>query len=597
MARKKKNVKKDNQLNSKQMQRRMYIVLGVVVLMFCALIYRLFFLAYFESDRLIKIQDSQIEVEREIIPPRGDILDRNGKPLAKDTPLSRVVIDPKLFHDDWCLFGSSKCGEEDPERKQRRVEREKKTLSNVASALSMDLKTLMRYIVDQPSRRYKIIANEVPPDVVGNTYELKSLSPYLYLDYYYRRFYPLKESASSLLGVVNHQGQGISGIERSFNEHLQSTTGRVLEKYSGKVGLRRKGDTPPRRKIFYSEELEKSAEGNPLRLSIDSYIQHICFKVLAEDTLAFDGEKSSAIVVDITTGEILALADFPGTNPNNRQDLKFDYTVSSSMSETIEPGSAIKPLVMAGLLDKGLFSMSEVLDTSPGHIYIDKWLVKDVKNYKKLRPSQIIQKSSNVGMVKLTERIEGAELSHFFNTLGLNESTGIFPGLEAIGNLGNAWESDVTKLNQSYGYGLEVTMLALARAYVALAREGELIPLTIVKDAKFTTSQQVVRPQVAKAILKWMELVTQPEGTGRKAAVPGLRIAGKTGTARARGFKLDTNEVYNNNFAGIFPADNPRFLVLVGYRNVEPPYHYGGSASAVSFERIVSVMKNYLHLR
>ena len=568
----KKNIKKSQQ--QEKITRRIHVRIAIVFiflfLLFMALVVRLVYLAHFESERLIKIQDSQIEVVREVLPPRGDILDRSGKLLAKDTPLVRVVIDPKLFHNDWCMFGSKKCDKSE-EYKQKKVMSEKKTLQDVGSILGIDVKQIVTHILEKPNRRYKIIATEVPPDKVNKRSVIHSLAPYIYFDYYYRRFYPMKESASSLLGVVNLTGQGLSGVEKAFNGHLLSQPGKVMEKYSGEVGLKSKNGQVPQRRIFSSKAMTPPVKGQNLRLTIDSYLQHLSYKVLSQHTPVFGAEKSSAIIASVETGEILALADFPGTNTNDRKNLKYDYTVSSTFSETYEPGSSMKPLVLLHLLEKQLLRSNEVIDTSPGHIYIDKWLVKDAVNYKKLTPSQVIQKSSNVGMVKLASRIDGGEFSHFLNLLGLNESSGIFPGMESIGNIGNAWESEVTLLNQSYGYGLEVTLVAMVRAYVTLARSGDQIPLTLVAGAPQTESEQIYSKHTANKILSWMVKVTEAKGTGSKAALNGVVVAGKTGTARARGFQLDSNEVYNNMFVGIFPAESPKYIVLVGYRNISPP--------------------------
>ncbi len=591
----KKNVKKKqlHEKTAKNIKVRLGIVFGFIVILFLILVVRLFVLAQYESERLIRIQNSQVEAEREIIPPRGDILDRSGKLLAKDTPLVKVVIDPKLFHDDWCMFGSEKC-ESNESEKLSKIAAEKETLNQVAKILNLELKNLVSEILKKPKRRYNVVATEVPPDKVNSQSVIASLSPYVYLDYYYRRFYPMKEATSSLLGVVNLSGEGISGIEKAYDNHLLSSPGRVLEKYSGEVGLRSRNGKVPQRNIFSSDVIIPSKAGENLRLSVDGYLQHICFKVLSQHTPLFGAEKSSAIVADIETGEIIAITDFPGTNSNDRKNLIYDHTVSTTFSETYEPGSSLKPLVMAHLYEKGLVKPSESINTSPGHIYIDRWLVKDAINYKWLTPAQIIKKSSNVGMVKLASRLDGEDFSHYLNTLGLNESSGAFPGMESIGNIGNAWESEVTLLNQSYGYGLEVTLLSMVRAYTALARLGELIPLTLVAGTPISSSDQIYSRETASTMLQWMEKVTEPKGTGIKAALPNMRVAGKTGTARARGFKLDENEVYNNMFVGIFPAESPKYLVLVGYRNIFPPYNSASNSSAVSFKAIGIQMLHYL---
>ena len=579
----------------KQMRARLIAVFVLLIALFLGIVSRLFYIAYYDSDWLKVSQTNQVNVEREITPPRGDILDRNGKPLAKDTPLVRIVCSPKQLHIDWCYFGAKKCLD-NPKKYQKQRDNEFVRLTKVAEALSMDVSKLENIIRKNANSGYKVLLKEAPPHFVQQNSAIKALWPYFFLENYYRRFYPLKESSSNLLGVVNYEQNGISGVEKAFNQHLKSKPGKVLEKYSGDIGLKGSDAGGKQKNIFYSEMIEPAVEGKPLRLSIDSYLQYSSYKHLAQDSQVFGAKDASAIIIDVATGEILAMADYPGTNTNDRGNVKFDYTVSPAITETLEPGSAIKPLVMAGLLNEGLVRANESVETSPGHIYIDKWLVKDVRNFGTLGPGQIIEKSSNIGMIKLAKRIEGDAFSHFFNSLGFNETTGAFPGIEMIGDLGNAWESDVTKLNQSYGYGLDATLLALARSYLILARKGELIPLTIVAGNQYQTKVRVIDADVAEQVMDWMTLVVGKRGTGSKGAISNMSIAGKTGTARAIGFAHDTNEKYNNNFVGIFPADNPKLLVVVAYRSIFPPYHYAGNSSVVTFKKIATQAINYLDI-
>ena len=588
---KKRNVKLNKGLirGARAMQYRIYFVLGCLSLLFVSLIYRLYILTVVDSEKLINIQDSQITVEREVILPRGDILDREGKPLAKDAPLVKIVVDAKLFHSDYCIFGAEKCSKTlTTQERDKRLEREREKMSLVAQDLSMTFDELKNFVSHNKSTHYKVLAKGLPPEIVSQSVKLRDLDPYIKTYYYFRRFYPMKEATASVIGLVNSDGKGISGLEKSFESILKSKPGLVNEKYSGEVGLKKTLGLGAQRHIFASEQVVEAKRGESIRLSIDSYIQHVSFQTLVTHAPEFSAVSGSAIVVDIQTGELIALADYPSTNPNDRENVSYEYSVSKAMANTLEPGSAIKPIVMAGLLEAGLVKNKETIDTNPGQIYIDKWLVKDFKNYKYLTPAGIIQKSSNVGMVKLTERIDGESLSYFLSSMGLNEPSGVFPGLEAIGNLGNAWESDVTKLNQSYGYGLEVSLLSLARAYVAIARYGEMIPLTILKGQSPAAKQQVLSPEVAQTVLEWMQLVTHEEGTGTKGALDEVHVAAKTGTARARNFKTEIREVYNNIYSGIFPANNPKYLVIVAYQGVKEPYHYAGNSSALSFKTIAS---------
>ena len=579
---------------SRNQRIRIYVVGVFFLALFAMLIYRLFILATDESERLIANQRSQVEVVRDIHPPRGDIIDRRGRPLAKDTPLVRVVVDPKLFHLDWCLFDSPNCTENESERAEQ-IQEEKYRLTTLAKALELDEAQLIRDIRENPRRRFKVIAREVPPHLLANVSEVNALSPHVFVENYYRRFYPLKDETSTLLGFVNHEGEGVSGIEKEYNAFLASSPGKVLEKYAGRVGLRKKNGKRERY-VFYSEEIEPSKEGQTLQLTIESYLQHQSYQHLKDDTLKFNATSASAVILDVETGEILTLTDFPGTNTNDRSGLVFDRTISTATTKAYEPGSAMKSLVLAKLLDEGLLDRTEQIDTSPGYTYLDKWLVKDARNYGLLTAEGILAKSSNVGMIELTKRLTGEDFSLFLNQLGLNETSGALPGIEAVGNLGNAWESEVTKLNQSYGYSLEFSALAFARAYLTLARDGELIPLTLLKQSRSLEPKQIFKPSTAKTVRGWMEKVTLKGGTGTRAANGRVSVAGKTGTARITGFQLDENEFYNTMFVGMLPADKPKVLILVAFKNVTGEFYSASTSAATTFKKISEDVITFLDI-
>lgn len=391
-----------------------------------------------------------------------------------------------------------------------------------------------------------------------------------------RRFYPEGEVTSAVVGFTNHDDDGQEGIELTYNEQL-----------SGKPGSRRVIKDRLGRVIEDIRAVSLPVNGQNIELSIDTRIQYLVYRALAQ-AVADNGAKSaSAVVVDVRTGEILALANYPTFDPNDRSTFKGFALRNRVLTDTFEPGSTLKPFTMGLALQLERVDLDTEIDTNNGRITFHGERITDVAKRKKLTPAGILVNSSNVGMALISEKIKNKEMWGKFTELGFGQPPDIgFPGA-AAGRL-RPWERwrPIEKATMAYGYGLSTSLLQLARAYTAFARDGDMVNLTLIKRRDMPATVPVYEPEIAETIRLILEESTGPEGA-KLAQVQGYRVAGKSGTARKWINGEYSQKLYRSSFAGFGPVSDPRIVVALSIDEPSGEHYYGGRVAAPVFAEIM----------
>ncbi len=535
---------------------RFYLVGGVLLALFMALLMRSAFIQVIAPDRLVAEGDSRTLRTMTEQMTRGIITDRNGEELAVSVPVQAIWADPKTVHEHHGL--------DDSRRWQA-----------LADVLGVDAKGLQQRVAANPKKRFVYLARQVSPAAAAFTRELAI--PGVYLKEESRRFYPAGEVSAQLIGFTNIDDNGQEGIERAFNSWLTGKAGRrlVRKDASGRV-------------VESMEVLEASTPPQGLQLTIDQRIQALAYQELKYAAEYHQATAASVVVIDIPTGEVLAMVNTPSFNPNNRGDLASHRTRNRAITDTFEPGSTLKPLAVAAALDAGTITPTTIIDTNPGWLRVGGRQVRDHRNYGVLDVSGVIAKSSNIGTTKIAL---GMGIDQYLKTLygfGLGSQTGIGLIGEVSGMLTakRRW-SDFEIATLSFGYGVTVTPLQLAQAYAVLGGRGVYRPPIIVRGQQREGTEMVLEARTAQQVLQMMEAVTNKGGTGTAAQVAGYRVAGKTGTARkavAGGYGSD----YVATFVGVAPVSNPRLAIAVIMDEPRGDHYYGGEVSAPVFSRVMT---------
>lgn len=501
-------------------------------------------------------------VREEVTPAfRGTITDRNGEPLAVSTPMLTVTLNPRRF-----------LGEEgfDADARQK--------VAALARELELDATTLSERVQRLSRRQFMYIARKVPP---SHRDALKALGIRgLHLDTEYKRYYPAGEVTAHLVGFTDIDDRGQEGIELLRNEVLSGVEGRrvVMRDLLGNT-IRDLGQVAP------------SESGDDIALTIDMRLQYAAYRELKAAVVRHQAQGGSIVVVDIETGEILAMANQPSFNPNNRASFLPGTTRNRALTDVFEPGSTAKPLTMSYALDSGQYTPDSVISTHPGWINVDGKTLLDPVNYGDMSLTRIITKSSQVGTTKVALTLDPNLLRDRFYQFGFGQQTWTaFPG-ESAGIIPDRFEwRDIERANFAFGYGFNVTAAQLAGSYAALANEGVRMPLHIIQeDYDFSREAvQVTSADTARSIVQMMSTVTSAEGSGRAARIPGYDIAGKTGTAHKVGRGGYLGDSYTALFAGVAPTENPRLAVVVVIDEPTAGGHFGGEVAAPAFGRVMA---------
>jgi cell division protein FtsI (penicillin-binding protein 3) len=527
---------------------RSRVVLFFMFMGFCVLLGRAFWIQGPGNDFYA---EKGKRVNRVITLPsvRGKILDRNGEILATSLEAKTIIAYPETIPDDL------------PAAK----------ITAFAKLLKMNESELKKKLSDKKNQLY--LRRQVEPDVAAKIKELAI--PGIIITSEYRRYYPEGESMAHIVGFTDIQDKGIDGMEASNDEFLSGKDGlkNVVIDRLGRVVDDLGGFQPPR-------------NGKDLQLSVDSKIQSISFEAVKKAVIDHRAKAGAAIVLDSYTGEVLAMANYPSYNPNQRSNLTGEQLRNRVLTDTFEPGSTMKPLTISLSMEKGLIKPTTQFQI--GHLQIGKKVITDTHAYSVLSVSQIIQKSSNIGTSRIALQMEPEDMWTMFQSVGFGQAPKI-GFLGAVAGTVRPYEKwgKLDQATMSFGYGISTSLFQLARAYTIFARDGELVPISMLKVDKPPAGTRVLSPKTAIEMRDMLELVTQEGGTALKAQVAGYRVGGKTGTAhKSMGKGGYASNKYYGFFVGVAPISNPRIVVAVVIDEPTAGSHYGGDVAAPVFSAI-----------
>ena len=559
---------------------RFVIVISAILLVFVGLSIRAAYIQVVSPDLLIQRGDNR--TLRTHVNPlhRGLIVDRNGQQLAVSVPVRAIWADPKAIAQS--IEEAEKKAEEDPAFDLKAKQREtKKRWKALAEVLGQDLDELKEK-VSNPKKRFVYVQRQVSPAMAEYVEKLKLDG--IYLRDESRRYYPSGEVSAHVVGFTNVDDAGIEGIEKLYNTWLAGAQGSRKIRRDGKGRMV---------ELIESEEGEKPQD---IQLTIDQRIQALAYKELKQAVQYYKATSGSAVVVAVSTGEILALVNSPSFNPNNRSGVSAHRIRNRAVTDAYEPGSSIKPLAVLSALEFGSAKSDTLIDTSPGWMHLGGNIVRDARNYGEIDLTEIIRKSSNMGTSKLALSVPKEFLLDMYYNVGLMSDSGanLLGESNGIFNERNRW-SDFELSTLSFGYGISVTALQLARMYSILGDGGIRRPLSIIKPDIPVESERVISARATKQILQMMESVTEQNGSAKQAKVPGYRVAGKTGTSRkavANGY----GEEYVNIFAGVAPVSNPQLAVVILINEPKGELYYAGQTAAPVFAKIMAASLQMLNV-
>ncbi|MFA6970937.1 MAG: penicillin-binding protein 2 [Gallionella sp.] len=529
----------------------------VLLLCLLGLIGRAVYLQGIRDDFLQEKGNQRYSRVIEVSAHRGMITDRNGEPLAVSTPVESV----------WASASDIKIND----AKETRLNDQQ--LKQLAHALDMRVNEVQSRLADS-SRDFVYLKRQLPPEQSANVASLNL--PGISLQHEYRRYYPAGEEFAQMLGFTGQDDNGQEGLELVLQEQLAGKLGsqRVIKDRRGHIVEDAGSLTPPK-------------PGGDIMLSLDSKVQHLAYRELKLAVQQHQAKAGAVVVLDAKSGEVLALANYPSYNPNNRTHVSTQAMRNRAVADVFEPGSTMKPFTIATALDMGKVRPDTQINTENGVFRVGNKTIHDTHSEPMLTVSQVIQKSSNVGAAKIALSMEPEAMWQTFNSSGFGAHTGSnFPG-EAIGKLREAknW-LPIEQATMSYGHGISVNLLQLARAYTIFADNGELKPISLLKLDTPAAGHQVFSSKTASQLRVMLESVVLPGGTAPLAQVAGYRVAGKTGTAH----KLDGRHYANRyvaSFVGLAPVSAPRLIVAVMIDEPNNGQYYGGLVAAPVFSRVV----------
>ncbi|TNF65525.1 MAG: penicillin-binding protein 2 [Gammaproteobacteria bacterium] len=540
-----------------RMGRLVFIIIILCVAVF-SIVYRL---VYFQTkDKSFLDQQGDSRMVRIVNEHafRGKIVDRNGYPLAISTPVDSIWADPKFIDlNNANTYEVFKLLSLSADEKKQILARIKKRLGRYG---------------------FVYLKRKVPPYIAERIEQMEV--PGIHLIREYQRYYPDGEVTAHVVGFTNIDNKGVEGIELVYDNWLDGHSGQYEMWRDLKRNLIKKIKT-----------LKEKQTGGDLALSIDRQIQYIAYRALKRAVIESSAEGGSVVVLDVHTGEVLAMVNQPSFNPNNLSDSEVAARRNRAITDVFEPGSTIKTISVLAGVEYGGYTPDDVFDVSPGYYYLNKLPVRDFRNYGELDLRHVMVKSSNVGISRMLLTMPKETLPNLLRTLGF----GSISGVEAIGERSGYVPMNIKKLSDfslatlSFGYGMNSTALQLARAYAALANGGKLVRPTLLRiaDKNQIESLQVIKPKAAIQTLDMLtSVVESPGGTGKKARIEGYLVAGKTGTVRKPipgGYATDA---YMGLFAGIAPADNPKYVIVVVIDDPKGESYGGGTAAAPVFAEI-----------
>jgi len=529
--------------------RSKFIVAGIA-LAFAGLAGRAAYIQIFGNDFFQRQGEVRFARTLELPANRGRILDRNGLILASSVPASSI----------WAI----------PED----VEASKGQLAALARLLEMPLAELNKKLGDD-DKTFIWLKRQVDEPVAQEIHALGIKGVYARREY--KRKYPEGEAAAHVVGFTNVEDNGQEGIELTFNKELAGKAGsrRVIKDRLGRVVEGVGEQVPP-------------IEGKDIQLSVDSKVQFFAYQKLRDAVTARRAKAGSVVVLDAITGEVLALANYPSYVPDKRQNLTGEQLRNRALTDTFEPGSTMKPITVAMALEAGRVKPQTLVETGPGRFSIGGFTISDTHNYGTLTVEGVIQKSSNVGALKIAQKMSPHEMWDTYTALGYGQKPQIqFPG--AVTGRLRPWKSwrPVEQATMAYGYGLSASLFQMAHSYTSFAHDGQIIPVTMLKSSEPAVGVRVFSPENAHAVRRMLQMAAAPGGTGPLAQTVGYSVGGKSGTAHKQVGKGYASNKYRAWFTGMAPIEAPRIIVAVMIDEPSDGQYFGGVAAAPVFSEVV----------
>ncbi|MBI3231449.1 MAG: penicillin-binding protein 2 [Burkholderiales bacterium] len=530
---------------------RSRFVLFVLFSAFAGLIGRALWLQGISTDFLQKKGESRFAHTLDLPATRGKITDRTGQVLASSVPVKGIWASPEDV-----------------------LQQPKEKLRELGKLLDMSEMELLKKLDSDRSLVY--LKRQVEPEIADKVAALKIDGIEMRKEY--KRYYPQGEVMAHVVGFTNAEDVGQEAMELAQQKSLVGAPGtrRVIKDRLGHI-------------IEDIAAVHEPHDGKDLVLSVDSKLQYIATSQLKDAVEKYKAKAGAVVVLDVKTGEVLALANYPTYNPNNRAALTGQQLRNRVMTDTFEPGSTMKPFTVALALDTKRVTANTLMQTAPGRMTIGPATISDAHAHGMLTVSQVIQKSSNIGTAKLALQMQPQEMWELFTNAGFGQQPRFgFPGAVA-GRVRpyKKWRP-IEQATMSYGHGISVSLIQLARSYMIFARDGDIIPLSFQKVTEPPPSQRVISAKTAREVRAMLETVVSPEGTAPKAQVPGYRVGGKTGTAyKVSGGRYD-NHKYIGSFVGMAPMSDPRIIIAVMIDEPGGVYHFGGDVAAPTFSTMAA---------
>lgn len=539
---------------------RLNLLRLVFITLVLGLSWRLADIQVFNPDFLRNQGDARHLRKVPVAAHRGMILDRHGEALAVSTPVHSVWLNPQEFNAN------------------------KTQLANLAKMLGLKSQAINKKVEHNAHREFVYLKRRVTPELANKVDELGITGVALQREY--KRYYPMGEVTSHLVGFTNIDDMGQEGLELMHNDVL-----------TGVPGLKRMVRDSRGNYVEGGEQLKPTKDGQNIQLSIDLRLQYLTYQSLKEAVTQHQAKSGSAVILDIHTGEVLAMVNQPSFNPNNRHGLKSSDYRNRAVTDLFEPGSTVKPFTMSSALQSGKFKPSSKVNTHPGTFRVAGHTIKDFRDYGEIDMATLIKKSSNVGASKIALAMKPGQLWQDFAAFGMAEATGgYFPG-EAMGSLPDPQQwRELDRATLSYGYGLASTALQLARGYMVLANGGILQPISFMKRTDKPMGRRVYSTDVMKQVVSMMEGVVSVGGTATRAAVENYRVAGKSGTVKKANRGGYTDKQYLSLFAGIIPVSNPRLAMVIMINDPSGEDYYGGLVAGPIFSKVMTGAMRLLNI-
>jgi len=539
-------------------------MLLIFIIITAILLWRALYLQVMHTDFLQTQGEARHLRTLPIVAHRGMLLDRNAVPLAVSTPVDSVWLNPAQF------------------------EEEKARWQQLATILNISVADIATTLKGRMQREFVYLKRRISPNVAQQVEKLGLDGVFLQREY--GRYYPTGELCAHLVGFTNIDDVGQEGIERSFNNLLAGEAGakQVVQGRHGQI-------------IADVRGIKMAHPGVDIRLSIDNRLQYVALRELKAAILEHQAKSGSLVILDVNSGEVLAMVNYPTYNPNNVEEREAERIRNRAVTDVFEPGSTMKPFTLSAALESRQYQATSTIDTNPGYLMLDKYKVKDSHNYGTIDLTTVLQKSSNIGAAKIGLSLSSQNLWQMFSQLGFGKLSGSGFSGEVSGFLPpfQTWNR-VKHASVSFGYGLNVNALQLARAYAVLGNNGILPPIRLLQlsqsELATASSFQVMRRDTAKAIVRMLETVTVDGGTGEAAAIKGFRVAGKTGTVRKVTATGYSESQYFALFAGLVPASRPRFAMVVMIDTPQEGEYYGGKVAAPVFAKVMSQILQWLNI-